>query len=96
MTPGSWQLSGCCTQLLICHLHLANSHCQTQPLLHLELDYGFHFISFSHYVFTVGQQGWELASLAQVWAQDSWDLLNQRETLKPERHHTFWPASCSC
>ena len=72
---------------------MANSHCQTQQLLHLELDRGLHFINFGHHVPTVGQQGWGLASFVQVWAQDSWDLLNQRETLKPEKDHTSWPAS---
>ena len=72
---------------------MANSHCQTQQLIHLELDYGLHFINFGHHVPTVGQQGWGLASLVQVWAQDSWDLLNERETPKPEKDHTSWPAS---
>ena len=57
---------------------MANSHCQTQHLLHLELDGGLHFINFGRRVLTVGQQGRELARLVQAWAQDSWDLLDQR------------------
>ena len=65
-------------KLIICHLHVANSHCQTQHLLHLELDRGLHFISFGHHILIVGQQGRELASLVQAWAQDSGDLLDQR------------------
>lgn len=67
-----------CTQLDICHLHLADSHCQTRHLLHLEIDRELHFINFGHHVCIVGQQGRELASLVQAWAQDSWDLLDQR------------------
>ena len=47
-------------------------------LLHLELDCGLHFINFGHHVLIVGQQGRELAGLIQAWAQDSWDLLDQR------------------
>ena len=57
---------------------MANSHCQTQQLIHLELDYGLHFINFGHHVLIMGQQGREPASLVQVWAQDSGDLLDQR------------------
>ena len=65
-------------KLIICHRHMANSHCQTQHLLHLELDGGLHLINFGHRVLIVGQQGRELARLVQAWAQDSWDLLDQR------------------
>ena len=36
------------------------------------------FINFGHQVLIVGQQGRELAGLVQAWAQDSWDLLDQR------------------
>ena len=57
---------------------MANSHCQRQHLLHLELDSGLHLINFGHHVLTVGRQGRQLVSLIQAWAQDSWDLLDQR------------------
>ena len=50
----------------------------TQQLLHLERDCGLHFIDFGHHVLIVSQQGRELASLSQAWAQYSWDLLDQR------------------
>ncbi|KAL6030929.1 hypothetical protein STEG23_024417 [Scotinomys teguina] len=40
-------------QLIISHLHMANSNRQTQHLLHLELDRGFHLINFGHHVLIV-------------------------------------------
>lgn len=52
-------------KVIICHLHVANSHCQTQHLLHLEPDRGVHFISVGHHVLMEGQQGRELAGLTQ-------------------------------
>ena len=60
-----------------CDLHVADSHSQTQQLLHVKLDCGFHS-DVGHHVPAVGQQGREPASLTQAWAQDSWDLLDQR------------------
>lgn len=64
--------------LIFCHLHVGNSHCQTQ-LLHLVLDSEFHLIGFGHHVLImVGHQGRELANLIQSWAPDSWDVIDQR------------------
>lgn len=40
-----------------CRLHLADSQCQIEQLLYLELDRGLHFINFGHHVRTAGQQG---------------------------------------
>jgi hypothetical protein len=50
-------------QLIIGHLHVADSDGQTQYLLHLELDCRFHLIHFGRHVFIGCQQGGELASL---------------------------------
>ena len=38
---------------IIYHLHIANGHCQTQHLLHLEFDCGLCF-DFGHHVLIVG------------------------------------------
>ena len=81
-------------ELLVCHLHGARSHCQTQHHLHLELDPGLHFIHFGLCVLIVGLQGREPASFLQAWAPHLWGLLDQ--TLKPKPYHTSWPASYSC
>lgn len=64
------------SQIIISPLHVPNSNGQTQHLRHLDLDYGLHLIYFGHHVFIACQQGRELASLAQVWVQDTWDLLD--------------------
>ena len=65
-------------KLFVCHFHAANSHCQTQHPLHIELAHGLHFINFGHHVLTVTQKGMELASLIEIWAQDPWDQADQR------------------
>ena len=44
-------------KLIIHHLHMANSHWQTQHLLYLKLDHGLYVINFGHHVLIVGQQG---------------------------------------
>ena len=63
-------------KLIIRYLHAAGGRCQTQHLLLSELDCGLPFINFGLHVLIVGQQGGELVSLIQVWAPDSWDLLD--------------------
>ena len=73
-------------KLIISHLHLANSHCQTQDLLHLEFDDGLNFIHFGYCVLIMSQQGRELVSLIQASAQDLWDLLDQRLKAKMHRN----------
>lgn len=65
-------------KLIICHLQVASSHCQTGHSLHLELACGFHFIDFGHHACLVDQQGREFASFIQACVQDAWDLLDQR------------------
>ena len=92
MIPGSWQLSGCCTQA---H-HLSSSRGQ-QPLPDTEPS------SSGTWSWTSLHQLWPPCShcgsarkgtcqpcsgLGPGFRESAWS-----ETLKPKRHHISWPAS---
>ena len=64
-------------QDVLLHLNVTNSNGQTQDLLQLELDGGLDLVDLTVQVIVVGNWGWELTSLGQLWTQQSWDLLDQ-------------------
>merc|ERR1719312_5955 len=64
-------------ELVLCHGHVANSHGETEHLLHLELDGRFQ-VSYLHFkIVAVSHKSGELASLVQPWAQKPGNLLDQ-------------------
>merc|ERR1719312_699193 len=64
-------------KLVLCHGHVANSHGETENLLHLELDGRFQ-VSYLHFkIVAVSHKSGELASLVQPWAQKPRNLLDQ-------------------
>ena len=65
-------------KLIICRLHVATSHRQTQHLFHRNLIVRFTSSTLVTMFSLLGQQGRELASLTQAEAWDLWDLPDQR------------------
>merc|ERR1712027_31976 len=61
-------------QILLGHTNIANSHAETQNLLHLELDGGLEVEGLLLQIVAVSHQGWELTSLVKTWSQQPRDL----------------------
>merc|ERR1719348_1032388 len=64
-------------EVILSHGHIANSHGETEHLLHLELDGGLQVGYLQLQVVAVCHEGRKLPSLVQSWPQKPRDLLDK-------------------
>lgn len=66
-----------CNQLILRHLHIANSDTHAQHLLQLELNRALDLVDLVVQIFSVRDWSWELSSLGQTWTQETRNLLDE-------------------
>ena len=59
------------------HLDMADGDAECEHLFHLELDGRLEVVDLGAHVVVVSEETWELASLVETRAQDTWDLLDE-------------------